>query len=138
MMGSTMKKSIFDEQTSKAIKKWHATAKKNYRLKLGKSSVRAMDRSPTDSTVHSTTPTLLRFKTTSPSTPSLFHPTMTNIRGWKAEISSYRYKLANDIIRRITRSMNRDIYQRMLRLIDARRYEDGRRGRRRYRLIDTS
>jgi hypothetical protein len=30
-MGSRMKKSIFDEQTSKALKKWHNTVKKKKR-----------------------------------------------------------------------------------------------------------
>lgn len=70
-MGSRMKKSIFDEQTSKALKNWHNTVKKKHGLKLGKSSVRTMEGSTTDSTVHSTTPTLLRFKTTGHSTRSV-------------------------------------------------------------------
>ncbi|XP_042507053.1 MLO-like protein 8 isoform X2 [Macadamia integrifolia] len=37
-MGSTMKKSIFDEQTNKALKKWHMTAvKKKNEVKTGRS-----------------------------------------------------------------------------------------------------
>jgi len=67
-MGSRMKKSIFDEQTSKALKKWHNTVRKKHGLKLGKSSVRTRDGSTTDSTVHSTNPTLHRYKTTGHST----------------------------------------------------------------------
>ncbi|CAJ2635948.1 unnamed protein product [Trifolium pratense] len=68
-MGSRMKKSIFDEQTSKALKKWHNTVKKKKGLKLGKSSVRTVDGSTPDSTVHSSTsPKLHRYKTTGHST----------------------------------------------------------------------
>nr|KYP42041.1 MLO-like protein 8 [Cajanus cajan] len=67
-MGSRMKKSIFDEQTSKALKKWHMAVKKKQGVKLGQSRVRAMDGSTTDSTVHSSGPTLHRFKTTGHST----------------------------------------------------------------------
>lgn len=67
-MGSTMKKSIFDAQTSKALKKWHNTVKKKHGVKLGKSSVRTRDGSTTDSTVHSTSPMLHRYKTTGHST----------------------------------------------------------------------
>jgi mlo protein len=67
-MGSRMKKSIFDEQTSKALKKWHNTVKKKKRLKLGKSSVRTMDGSKTDSTMHYPSPILHHYKTTGYST----------------------------------------------------------------------
>lgn len=67
-MGSTMKKSIFDAQTSKALKKWHNTVKKKHGVKLGKSNVRTRDGSTTDSTVHSTSPMLHRYKTTGHST----------------------------------------------------------------------
>lgn len=59
-----MKKSIFDEQTSKALKKWHkAAVKRKQGLKLGKSSVRSIDGSTPDSTIHSSGPTLHRYKT---------------------------------------------------------------------------
>ncbi|KAK7360353.1 hypothetical protein VNO77_02340 [Canavalia gladiata] len=70
-MGSRMKKSIFDEQTSKALKKWHMAVKKKQGVKLGKSSVGTMDGSTTDSTVHSSGPTLHRFKTTGHSTRTM-------------------------------------------------------------------
>ncbi|XP_027346490.1 MLO-like protein 10 isoform X2 [Abrus precatorius] len=70
-MGSRMKKSIFDEQTSKALKKWHMAVKKKQGVKLGKSSVRTMDGSTTDSTIHSSGPTLHRFKTTGHSTRTM-------------------------------------------------------------------
>ncbi|TKY58388.1 MLO protein 8 [Spatholobus suberectus] len=70
-MGSRMKKSIFDEQTSKALKKWHMAVKKKQGLKLGNSRVRAMDGSTTDSTKHSSGPTLHRFKTTGHSTRTM-------------------------------------------------------------------
>lgn len=70
-MGSHMKKSIFDEQTSKALKKWHMAVKKK---QGGKSPTRRLgDASPTASvasTLHSTGPALLRFKTTGHSTRS--------------------------------------------------------------------
>ncbi|XP_058736718.1 MLO-like protein 10 [Vicia villosa] len=70
-MGSRMKKSIFDEQTSRALKKWHNAVKKKHGLKLGKSGVRTMDGST--STIHSTTtsPTLHRYNTTDQSTRSV-------------------------------------------------------------------
>jgi len=66
-----MKKSIFDEQTSKALKKWHMAVKKKQGVKLGNSKVRAMDGSTTDSTVHSSGPRLHRFKTTGHSTRTM-------------------------------------------------------------------
>ncbi|XP_050364400.1 MLO-like protein 10 [Argentina anserina] len=73
-MGSNMKKSIFDEQTSKALKKWHnAVKKKTAGAKspartLGGSTVGGGSTSVT--TVHSSGPTLHRFKTTGHSTRS--------------------------------------------------------------------
>ncbi|XP_027921305.1 MLO-like protein 8 [Vigna unguiculata] len=70
-MGSRMKKSIFDEQTSKALKKWHMAVKKKQGVKLGNSKVRAMDGSTTDSTVHSSGPKLHRYKTTGHSTRTM-------------------------------------------------------------------
>lgn len=63
-MGSRMKKSIFDEQTSKALKKWRMAVKKKQGVKLGKSSVRSNDGSTAGSTMHSSGPMLHRFKTT--------------------------------------------------------------------------
>ncbi|KAL1370664.1 hypothetical protein HN51_000898 [Arachis hypogaea] len=68
-MGSTMKRSIFDEQTSKALKKWHMAVKKKHGERLGKSKARTLDEGSTiGSTVHSSGPMLHRFKTTGHST----------------------------------------------------------------------
>ncbi|KAF7130551.1 hypothetical protein RHSIM_Rhsim10G0192400 [Rhododendron simsii] len=65
-MGSHMKKSIFDEQTSKALKKWHNAVKKRTG-KGGKSPARTLGGgSPTasmSSTLHSAGAALHRFKT---------------------------------------------------------------------------
>ncbi|XP_023543531.1 MLO-like protein 10 [Cucurbita pepo subsp. pepo] len=65
-MGSRMKKSIFDEQTSKALKKWHMAVKKRH----GKSPTRKLG-SPNVSPMHSSSAyTLRRFKTTGHSNKS--------------------------------------------------------------------
>lgn len=69
-MGSSMKRSIFDEHTSKALKKWHNEVKKQ---KGGKSPARTLVESvsPSPSTVHSQGGhKLQRFKTTGHSTRS--------------------------------------------------------------------
>uniref|UniRef100_A0A0A0KH24 MLO-like protein n=1 Tax=Cucumis sativus TaxID=3659 RepID=A0A0A0KH24_CUCSA len=59
-MGTRMKKSIFDEQTSKALKKWHMAVKKRH----GKSPTRKLG-SPSSSPIHpSSGYALHRFKTT--------------------------------------------------------------------------
>ncbi|KAJ8771157.1 hypothetical protein K2173_023482 [Erythroxylum novogranatense] len=70
-MGSSMKKSIFDEQTSRALKKWHMAAKKR-QGKGGKSSNVTLGGSvsPSASTVQSSRNKLQRFKTTGHSTRS--------------------------------------------------------------------
>lgn len=69
-MGSHMKKSIFDEQTSKALKKWHMAAKKKHR-QGGKSPTRTLGgNSSPSSTLHSSGRTMQRFKTTGHSTHS--------------------------------------------------------------------
>ncbi|CAN6541375.1 unnamed protein product [Malus baccata var. baccata] len=71
-MGSYMKKSIFDEQTSKALKKWHMAVKK--KTHGSKSPTRTLGGgSSTISTKDSSSsggPTLHRFKTTGHSTRS--------------------------------------------------------------------
>ncbi|CAI9758077.1 unnamed protein product [Fraxinus pennsylvanica] len=71
-MGSHMKKSIFDEQTSKALKKWHMDVKKkNKGGREGRSARTLGDASPTSSMgspFHSTGAALHRFKTTGHST----------------------------------------------------------------------
>jgi mlo protein len=70
-MGSRMKKSVFDEQTSKALKNWHMTVKKKQRtVKLGKSTIGTIDGSTIGSTMQSPGPALHRFKTTGHSTRS--------------------------------------------------------------------
>ncbi|XP_061997504.1 MLO-like protein 10 [Rosa rugosa] len=79
-MGSNMKKSIFDEQTSKALKKWHNAVKKKTTGQGGKSPARVLGGSTVGgstvggsssvSAVHSSGPTLHRFKTTGHSTRS--------------------------------------------------------------------
>ncbi|XVE82387.1 hypothetical protein DITRI_Ditri16bG0000400 [Diplodiscus trichospermus] len=63
-MGSCMKKSIFDQQTSKALKKWHMAAKKKH-SKAGKSTTIALGGSASPApTVHSPGCELHRYKTT--------------------------------------------------------------------------
>ncbi|KAJ4851613.1 MLO-like protein 10 [Turnera subulata] len=71
-MGSRMKKSVFDDQTSKALKKWHMAVKKRH-AKGGKSPTRTLGESvsPSPSTL-SSTHTLHRFKTTGHSTRSSY------------------------------------------------------------------
>ena len=70
-MGSRMKKSIFDEQTSKALKKWHMAVKKKQGGGKGpKSPTVTLGGSSTVSKVHSSGHTLHRFKTTGHSTRS--------------------------------------------------------------------
>lgn len=71
-MGSHMKTTIFDEQTSKALKKWHMAVKKKPGLG-GKSPTRTLggNASPTSSVgspFHATGAMLQRFKTTGHST----------------------------------------------------------------------
>lgn len=67
-MGSGMKKTIFDEQTSKALKKWHMAVKKKQGTQGGKSPTRMFGRSrspsPSPSTMRSPSQRLRRFKTT--------------------------------------------------------------------------
>lgn len=63
-----MKKSIFDEQTSKALKKWHMAVKKRKGARGDRSPTRtlgsASPRSTMSSPVHPAGPALHRFKTT--------------------------------------------------------------------------
>ncbi|OIT36072.1 mlo-like protein 8 [Nicotiana attenuata] len=67
-MGSNMKKSIFDEQTSKALKKWHMAVKKSKGARGDSSPTRtlgsASPRSKMSSPVNPAGPALHRFKTT--------------------------------------------------------------------------
>ncbi|PON64368.1 Mlo-related protein [Parasponia andersonii] len=65
MMGTGVKKSIFDEQTSKALKKWQIAVKKKQRGGRGpKSPTVTLGGISTVSKVHSSGHTLHRFKTT--------------------------------------------------------------------------
>ncbi|KAF4377122.1 hypothetical protein F8388_017526 [Cannabis sativa] len=71
-MGSGMKRSIFDEQTSKALKQWRMAVKKKHGGRSPKSpSVTLGAGSSTLSKVHSSGHTLHRFKTTGHSTHSM-------------------------------------------------------------------
>ncbi|KAH0770885.1 hypothetical protein KY290_014866 [Solanum tuberosum] len=67
-MGSHMKKSIFDEQTSKALKKWHMAVKKRTGARGDRSPTRtlgnASPRSALSSPVHPSGPGLHRYKIT--------------------------------------------------------------------------
>ncbi|KAF8409899.1 hypothetical protein HHK36_002417 [Tetracentron sinense] len=70
-MGTRMKKSIFDEQTSKALKKWHMAAKKKHGGKKGLlSPTKTQGGSPSASPMNSIAHALHRFKTTGHSTRS--------------------------------------------------------------------
>ena len=69
-MGSHMKKSVFDDQTSKALKKWHMLVKKRH-AKGGKTPRTLGSVSPSVSTV-SSAHALQRFKTTGHSTRSSY------------------------------------------------------------------
>ncbi|KAJ0542637.1 hypothetical protein HanHA89_Chr09g0341941 [Helianthus annuus] len=68
-MGSNMKKSIFDEQTARALQNWRMAVKRKHEGKGGNSPNRSVGNSPTASPVHSpfhptTAATLHRSKTT--------------------------------------------------------------------------
>lgn len=62
-MGSGMKKSIFDEQTSKALKKWHEKAKKK-RVQRVSASSKTLGSSSNASPLRSFGRSLQRFKST--------------------------------------------------------------------------
>ncbi|KDO71546.1 hypothetical protein CISIN_1g008408mg [Citrus sinensis] len=97
-MGSQMKKSIFDEQTSKALKRWHMAVKK--RKKRGKSSTRTLGESvsPSPSTVYSSGGhTLHRFKTTGHSTRSYTYEDR-DLSDYEADPLSPRSSTSNLII----------------------------------------
>ncbi|XAR73667.1 hypothetical protein NMG60_11007713 [Bertholletia excelsa] len=98
-MGSRMKKSIFDEQTSKALKKWHMGVKKK-QGKGGKSPARSLDGSPASlsSTLHSSGPMLHRFKTTGHSTRSFMYED-NETSDFEPDTSSPESATANLIVR---------------------------------------
>ncbi|KAM4129106.1 hypothetical protein ACJW30_02G219400 [Castanea mollissima] len=95
-MGSHMKKSIFDEQTSKALKKWHMAVKKKHGGRGGKSPTHTLGGSPS-STVHSSGHTLHRFKTTGHSTRSTYDDN--EISDYETDPLSPTSSAANLIIR---------------------------------------
>ncbi|KAL4645766.1 hypothetical protein ACB092_02G257200 [Castanea dentata] len=95
-MGSHMKKSIFDEQTSKALKKWHMAVKKKHGGRGGKSPTHTLGGSPS-STVHSSGYTLHRFKTTGHSTRSTYDDN--EISDYETDPLSPTSSAANLIIR---------------------------------------
>jgi mlo protein len=97
-MGSNMKKSIFDEQTSKALKKWHMAVKKKHGGRGGKSPTLTLGGSPA-STVHSSSGhTLHRFKTTGHSTRVSTYEDP-EISDYEADTLSPNSSTANLIIR---------------------------------------
>lgn len=101
-MGSHMKKSIFDEQTSKALKKWHNAVKKRTG-KGGKSPARTPGGgSPTasvSSTLHSAGTTLHRFMTTGHSTRLFNYETDPYQSDYEAEPLSPTSSTTNLIVR---------------------------------------
>lgn len=68
-MGSRMKKSVFDDQTSKALKKWHMLVKKRH-AKGGKTPSRTLGSVSPSVSSASSAHALQRFKTTGHSTRS--------------------------------------------------------------------
>ncbi|KAD4586450.1 hypothetical protein E3N88_24051 [Mikania micrantha] len=94
-MGSNMKKSIFDEQTARALKKWRMVVKKKHGGKDGKSprsvgtSLSTSPVHPMASTIYPTTgATLQRFKTTGHSTRSMTAYEDTDASDFEAEPQS--------------------------------------------------
>lgn len=92
-MGSNMKKSIFDEQTAKALKQWRMVVKKKHGGKGGKTPTRSVATSlnaspvhPMASTVYPTSGAMLhRFKTTGHSTHSVATYDDTDASDFEAE-----------------------------------------------------
>ncbi|KAJ9172540.1 hypothetical protein P3X46_015767 [Hevea brasiliensis] len=98
-MGSHMKKSIFDEQTSKALKKWHMAVKKRHK-KGGKSPTMTLGGSASPvSTVHSSGHTLHRFKTTGHSSRSSYAYEDQEMSDMEAETLSPTSSTTNLIVR---------------------------------------
>ncbi|KAM0003234.1 hypothetical protein Hdeb2414_s0293g00859231 [Helianthus debilis subsp. tardiflorus] len=95
-MGSNMKKSIFDEQTARALQNWRMAVKRKHEGKGGNSPNRSVGNSPTASPVHSmvspfhptTAATLHRSKTTGQPTRFAANDD-TNASDFKAEPLSH-------------------------------------------------
>lgn len=97
-MGSRMKKSVFDEQTSKALKKWHMAVKKRHG-KGGKTPARTFGSvSPTVSAV-SSSHRLQRFKTTGHSTRSSYSYDDQDVSDLEAEALSPTTATTSFIVR---------------------------------------
>lgn len=103
-MGSNMKKSVFDEQTTKALKKWHMAVKKRHGGKGGRSPLHhTLGGSPTAS-MASTVLTagsghsLHRFKTTGHSTRSFTYDDH-DLSDYEAEPGSPTSSTTNLIVR---------------------------------------
>lgn len=97
-MGSRMKKSVFDEQTSKALKKWHMAVKKRHG-KGGKTPARTFGSvSPTVSTV-SSSHALQRFKTIGHSTQSSYSYDDQDVSDLEAEALSPTTATTSFIVR---------------------------------------
>jgi len=97
-MGSRMKKSVFDEQTSKALKKWHMAVKKRHE-KGGKTPARTFGSvSPTVSAV-SSSHRLQRFKTTGHSTRSSYSYDDQDVSDLEAEALSPTTATTSFIVR---------------------------------------
>lgn len=96
-MGSHMKKSIFDEQTSKALKKWHMDVKKKRVGRGVKSATVTIGGSPTLSTVRASGQSLHRFKTTGHSTRSFMYEDHES-SGFETDPSSPTSSTANLIV----------------------------------------
>lgn len=97
-MGSRMKKSVFDEQTSKALKKWHMAVKKRHG-KGGKTPARTFGSvSPTVSAVSSSN-RLQRFKTTGHSTRSSYSYDDQDVSDLEAEALSPTTATTSFIVR---------------------------------------
>ncbi|KAE9450208.1 hypothetical protein C3L33_17894, partial [Rhododendron williamsianum] len=108
-MGSHMKKSIFDEQTSKALKKWHNAVKKRT-VKGGKSPARTPGGgSPTasvSSTLHSAGTTLHRFMTTGHSTRPFTYETDPEQSDYEAEPLSPTSSTTTNLIVRVDNNVS--------------------------------
>ena len=102
-MGSNMKKSVFDEHTSKALKKWHMNVKK--RQKGGRSPLHHILGGSRTASMASTvqTPgtgnTLHRFKTTGHSTQSSFTYEDNDVSDYEGEPGSPTSSTTNLIVR---------------------------------------
>ncbi|KAL6339035.1 hypothetical protein AAG906_024186 [Vitis piasezkii] len=103
-MGSNMKRSVFDEQTSKALKKWHMAVKKRHGGKAGRSSThQTLGGSPTASMASTVQmpgsgQTLHRFKTTGHSTRTFTYEDH-EVSDYEAEPESPTSSTTNLIVR---------------------------------------